>query len=49
MLAETMEVVEEPDRAAFQQAMSPVWDSFISRTGDAGKNWVDQVAASAAS
>jgi tripartite ATP-independent transporter DctP family solute receptor len=48
ILAKTMTVVDEPDRAAFQQAMSPVWDNFISRTGDAGKNWVDQVAAAAA-
>lgn len=42
-LAERLETVEEPDRAAFQQAMSPVWDEFTATTGDAGQGWIDRV------
>jgi tripartite ATP-independent transporter DctP family solute receptor len=44
-LAETMEVIETPDVAAFQAAMTPVWDDFTSRTGDAGQGWIDSVLA----
>lgn len=40
-LAETMETVEEPDRAAFQEAMQPVWTDFVSTAGDAGQRWID--------
>ena len=46
-LAATMEVVEEPDRAAFQEAMAPVWDEFVEATGDSGQYWIDVVTAAA--
>ena len=46
-LAETMEAVDEPDRAALREAMLPVWESFVAQTGDAGQAWIDQVAAAA--
>lgn len=45
ILAKTMEVVEDPDRAAFKAAMTPVWDAFIERTGDAGKALIEKVSA----
>ena len=44
-LAATMEVIEEPDRAAFQAAMAPVWDGFTAAVGDAGQHWIDVVTA----
>ncbi|WP_421952944.1 TRAP transporter substrate-binding protein [Pelagibacterium sp.] len=44
-LAEVMEAIDDPDRAAFQEAMAPVWDEFISRTGNAGQAWIDMVVA----
>jgi len=46
-MAATMQVNEEPDRAAFQAAMAPVWDEFIAATGDAGQHWIDVVTAAA--
>ena len=46
-LAEMMEVVEEPDRAAFQEAMAPVWDEFVAATGEDGQHWIDLVTAAA--
>jgi len=45
ILAETMETVDNPDRAAFQKAMAPVWDEFLGRAGDAGQAWIDKVSA----
>ena len=47
ILAQTMEVVEEPDRAAFREAIAPVWENFVGRTGDAGQGWIDKVSAAA--
>ncbi len=45
ILTKTMKAVENPDRAAFEAAMAPVWDEFLSRSGDAGKAWIDLVKA----
>lgn len=47
-LAESAEAVDNPDRAAFQTAMKPVWDQFVAANGEAAKAWIDKVAASAA-
>jgi tripartite ATP-independent transporter DctP family solute receptor len=44
-LAETLEVVDEPDREAFREAMAPVWDEFIAANGEAGQGWIDKVIA----
>ena len=44
-LAAEMETVEEPDRAAFQEAMQPVWSEFVETAGEAGQRWIDEVSA----
>jgi TRAP-type transport system periplasmic protein len=44
-LAAAMEVVEEPDRAAFQKAMAPVWAEFTTQAGPDGQKWIDLVSA----
>jgi len=44
-LAAKLETVENPDRAAFQKAMAPVWDEFDAATDGAGKAWIDKVVA----
>ncbi|MGV8986038.1 MAG: TRAP transporter substrate-binding protein [Cypionkella sp.] len=44
-LAAAMEVVEEPDRTAFQKAMAPVWEEFTGQAGPAGQKWIDLVSA----
>jgi TRAP-type C4-dicarboxylate transport system substrate-binding protein len=40
-----MEVVEEPDRAAFQEAMKPAWDLYVDRFGDQGQALIDAIRA----
>ena len=42
-----MEVVEEPDRAAFRDAMKPAWDLYIERFGDDGQALIDAIRAEA--
>jgi len=44
-LAATLQANETPDVAAFQEAMAPVWDEFVSQTGAAGQGWIDRVVA----
>lgn len=44
-LAERLETVDEPNRAAFQEAMAPVWEEFTAATGEAGQGWIDRVQA----
>ena len=44
-LAAELETVEEPDRAAFQEAMRPVWTEFVETAGEAGQKWIDEVSA----
>lgn len=44
-LAQNMEVVADPDIAAFQAAMTPVWEEFTASTGQAGQAWIDKVVA----
>ena len=44
-LAESMEAVDDPDRPAFQKAMTPVWDEFVARAGEPGQAWIDLVIA----
>lgn len=46
-LAESATAVENPDRAAFQTAMKPVWDDFVAANGEAAQAWIDKVAAAA--
>lgn len=38
-----MEVVEEPDRAAFREAMKPAWDLYTERFGDEGQALIDAI------
>lgn len=44
-LGGNMEVVADPDIAAFQEAMKPVWAKFTETTGAAGQGWIDKVVA----
>lgn len=46
-LAAKLETVENPDRAAFQEAMAPVWQEFATAAGAAGQGWIDRVKAAA--
>jgi tripartite ATP-independent transporter DctP family solute receptor len=41
-----MEVVEEPDRAAFRDAMEPAWDLYVERFGEQGQALIDAIRAS---
>jgi len=38
-----MQVVENPDRAAFQKAMQPAWDLYVSRFGEKGQALIDAI------
>jgi len=38
-----MEVVEDPDRAAFRDAMKPAWDLYTDRFGDEGQALIDAI------
>ena len=42
-----MEVVEEPDRAAFREAMKPAWDLYTNRFGEKGQALIDAIRAEA--
>ncbi|WP_274631125.1 TRAP transporter substrate-binding protein [Arvimicrobium flavum] len=44
-LSEKLETVEEPNRAAFQEAMAPVWKEFTAAAGEAGQGWIDRIQA----
>ena len=44
-LAAELETVDSPDRAAFQEAMQPVWSEFVDTAGEAGQMWIDKVLA----
>ena len=44
-LSEKLETVEEPNRAAFQEAMAPVWKEFAAASGEAGQGWIDRIQA----
>jgi TRAP-type transport system periplasmic protein len=41
-----MEVVEEPDRAAFRDAMKPAWDLYVERFGEQGQALIAAIRAS---
>lgn len=38
-----MQVVEDPDRAAFQKAMQPAWDLYVDRYGKEGQALIDAI------
>jgi TRAP-type C4-dicarboxylate transport system substrate-binding protein len=38
-----MQVVKDPDRAAFQAAMKPAWDTYVGRFGKAGQALIDAI------
>jgi len=38
-----MQVVESPDRAAFQKAMQPAWDVYVGRFGKDGQELIDAI------
>jgi tripartite ATP-independent transporter DctP family solute receptor len=42
-----MQVVKDPDRAAFQAAMKPAWDTYVGRFGKAGQALIDAIRAEA--
>jgi len=42
-----MEVVEDPDRAAFRDAMKPAWDLYTERFGEKGQALIDAIRAEA--
>ena len=42
-----MQVVKDPDRAAFQTAMKPAWDQYIGRFGKPGQALIDAIRAEA--
>jgi tripartite ATP-independent transporter DctP family solute receptor len=42
-----MEVVEEPDRAAFRETMKPAWDLYTDRYGEKGQALIDAIRAEA--
>lgn len=42
-----MEVVEDPDRAAFRDAMKPAWDLYTERFGEKGQALIDAIRADA--
>jgi TRAP-type transport system periplasmic protein len=42
-----MQVVEEPDRAAFREAMQPAWDLYTDRYGEKGQALIDAIRAEA--
>lgn len=43
-----MEVVDEPDRAAFAALMAPAWDDYIDQYGESGRDLIDKIRAAAA-
>ena len=38
-----MQVVKDPDRAAFQATMKPAWDTYVGRFGKAGQALIDAI------
>ncbi len=44
-LSAKLETVDGPNRAAFQEAMAPVWKEFTAAAGEAGQGWIDRVQA----
>lgn len=43
--AKGMQVVEDPDRAAFQKAMAPAWKEYTDRFGAKGQQIIDKIRA----
>jgi TRAP-type C4-dicarboxylate transport system substrate-binding protein len=42
-----MQVVRDPERAAFQAAMKPAWETYVGRFGKAGQALIDAIRAEA--
>jgi len=42
-----MEVIEEPDRAAFRDAMQPAWDLYTERFGESGTGLIEAIRSAA--
>jgi tripartite ATP-independent transporter DctP family solute receptor len=42
-----MEVIEEPDRAAFRDAMQPAWDLYTERFGERGRGLIEAIRSAA--
>ncbi len=38
-----MEIVKDPDRAAFQKAMAPAWKDYTDRFGEKGQQLIDKI------